>query len=169
MDVLVPRLGSGREVSKHCAESWRLYNPTWEVRNLSSEDLPRVLGNDFHKYKERSEHLIIAHQSDLLRLHIVSKFGGVWVDSTMLCRRPLDEWLPDKIAPAGFFAFSPESINKNIHVVSSFLAARIVHHPLVDSWLELLQADWKIKDTKEYFMIHRDWLRIPEELRKDMP
>ena len=34
---------------------------------------------------------------------------GVWADATVLCRRPLDEWIHAAAAPAdGFFAFGPE-------------------------------------------------------------
>ena len=34
---------------------------------------------------------------------------GVWADATILCRRPLDDWIDEAAAPAdGFFAFAPE-------------------------------------------------------------
>jgi hypothetical protein len=153
-------------VSKMCAESWRLYNPTWEVRTVSNKDLPKLLGNEYDAYQGRQDHLGMAHDADLLRLQLLSKFGGVWVDSTMLCRRPLDEWLPDQVAPAGFFAFSPET--PEVPVMNSFLAARVAHHPLVDRWLELLQAAWKRKDTG-YFTMQQLWHKIPEDLSKGMP
>ena len=48
-----------------------------------------------------------AAESDLLRLYLLNKYGGVWVDSTNLCRRPLDDWLPSA-ARQGFFAFFPD-------------------------------------------------------------
>jgi mannosyltransferase OCH1-like enzyme len=41
----------------------------------------------------------------LARLCLLRTHGGVWVDATVFCRRPLDEWLPEHAA-SGFFAFA---------------------------------------------------------------
>lgn len=47
----------------------------------------------------------LATQSDMIRLQLLCKYGGVWADSTTLCIRPLDAWLCD-CCQSGFFAFS---------------------------------------------------------------
>ena len=33
-------------------------------------------------------------RSDIIRLALLNRYGGVWADSTMLCLEPLDNWLP---------------------------------------------------------------------------
>ena len=33
-------------------------------------------------------------RSDIIRLALLNRYGGVWADSTMLCLEPLDSWLP---------------------------------------------------------------------------
>jgi hypothetical protein len=54
---------------------------------------------------------------ELLRRH-----GGVWADATCYCLQPLAEWLPSKLAPAGFFAFDRPAPDRML--ASWFLAAQ---------------------------------------------
>ena len=69
-----------------------------------------------------------AAESDLLRLYLLNKYGGVWVDSTNLCRRPLNDWLPSA-ASQGFFAFFPDlqsPEHKGVpHIISSAFALSV--------------------------------------------
>ncbi len=53
---------------------------------------------------EKLHQLSKNNQSDLLRLELLSKYGGVWADATSLCRVPLNKWLGN-YTQAGFFAF----------------------------------------------------------------
>ena len=70
-----------------------------------------------------------AAESDILRLYLLKKYGGVWVDATNLCRRPLDAWLPSA-ACEGFFAFFPDlqsPEHKGVpHIISSAWAGWII-------------------------------------------
>ncbi|CAE8645381.1 unnamed protein product [Polarella glacialis] len=77
-----------------CIASWRALNPNWEVRVLnpstmytwiSKEDLPKTF-----------DQLIVHHQSDAIRLALLAKYGGVWLDADTILLKPLDEVLgPD--------------------------------------------------------------------------
>ncbi len=93
-------------VVKKCYESWQKYNPNWEIVFLDN--------NNFKDYvtiglpQEKFAPLSGAHKADLIRLELLSKYGGVWADATSLCRVPLDDWLEDYTG-AGFFAFTYET------------------------------------------------------------
>ena len=41
--------------------------------------------------------------ANLIRLYLVSRYGGVWADADCYCVRPLDDWLPSHL-DGGFFA-----------------------------------------------------------------
>ena len=45
-----------------------------------------------------SRTLTAASLSDILRISLLHEFGGVWVDATVYCNRPIDEWLPPVFA-----------------------------------------------------------------------
>ncbi|MDJ0728882.1 MAG: capsular polysaccharide synthesis protein [Crocosphaera sp.] len=90
-------------VVKKCYQSWQKYNPNWELIFLDDNNLKDYVTLDIPK--EKLSHLSKTKQSDLIRLELLSKYGGVWADATSLCRVPLDDWLED-YTQAGFFAFT---------------------------------------------------------------
>ena len=114
-----------------CVESWQRHNPGWTVRLLDARDLARVgdLGHlppwVLHRYG-----------SNLLRLHLLAAEGGVWVDATVYCHRPLDDWLP-LLAMPGWFAFDHDGPSRR--VASWFLAA-VPGHPVVTGWRDAYQT-----------------------------
>ncbi|NET75629.1 MULTISPECIES: capsular polysaccharide synthesis protein [unclassified Okeania] len=87
---------------RKCYESWKQYNPEWEVIFLEENNSKDHI--TFSVPEEKLCQFPKTKQSDLVRLELLSKYGGVWADATSLCRVPLDKWLGD-YTQAGFFAF----------------------------------------------------------------
>ncbi len=58
--------------------------------------------------------------ADVIRINLLAKYGGVWIDATCYCCVPLDDWLEAATA-SGFFAFSKP--NKNRHIDNWFMAS----------------------------------------------
>ncbi len=102
-----------------CYESWKKYNPDWEVIFLDENNLKDYITLSLPK--EKLCQLAKCHQSDLTRLELLSKYGGVWADATLLCRVPLDNWLED-YTQAGFFTFIHKTRGYG-WIVNWFLAA----------------------------------------------
>lgn len=90
-------------IVKKCMESWLKENPGWEVIILDQNNLGEFIDLDLPDKKYAC--LPHAQKSDLVRLQLLSKYGGVWADSTTLCMKPLDEWI-DNCTQSGFFAFA---------------------------------------------------------------
>ena len=93
-------------VVKKCYESWVKLNPEWEVIFLDQNNLTDYI--DPVLPDKKLNQLSKNHQSDIYRLQLLSKFGGVWADATTLCRVPLNDWLYDYL-DAGFFVFIHET------------------------------------------------------------
>ncbi|NET79228.1 capsular polysaccharide synthesis protein [Okeania sp. SIO1F9] len=89
-------------VVRKCYESWKKYNPDWEVIFLDENNIKDYITLSLPE--EKLCQLPKTKQSNLVRLELLSKYGGVWADATSLCRVPLDKWLGD-YTQAGFFAF----------------------------------------------------------------
>jgi hypothetical protein len=85
-----------------CYEYWKKYNPDWEVIFLDEDNITDYINLPLSK--EKICQLSRNHQSNIIRLELLAKYGGVWADATSLCRVPLDNWLED-YSQAGFFAF----------------------------------------------------------------
>ncbi|OQX73377.1 MAG: hypothetical protein B6D64_13895, partial [Bacteroidetes bacterium 4484_276] len=85
------------DVVKRCLASWKKHNPTWKINLLDETNIKQFI--DVHaiigrNYKEISKQAL----SDVIRINLLSKFGGVWTDATCFCCKPLDEWLGSYIA-----------------------------------------------------------------------
>ena len=80
------------EIAHTCVKSWRQYNPGWDIKLLSNENHA-----EYADFDERVPNLKQNNidKSDLLRVSLLAKHGGVWADSTLFCNKPLDDWILD--------------------------------------------------------------------------
>lgn len=123
------------ELVRACRESWVLMNPGWQVLAL-----------DAHSVREHVdvpswavEKLSAAQLSDLIRLRLLERHGGVWADATTMCNWPLDSWLPE-FFDQGFFAFWRPARGYGL---SSWFLAADAGHPLVVSTRKALEDYWQ--------------------------
>lgn len=106
-------------VVQACMTSWQNRNPGWELRVLD-----QVSSRDFTALHSMNcwNALPPEKRSNLLRLDLVTRYGGVWVDATLFCVNGLDNWLPSNPA-SGFVVFDlPKTANR--YFSSYFLAAK---------------------------------------------
>ena len=67
-------------------ESWERHHPDWEMRLWTEESLPDDLVRPevYERLRKPTE------RSDIIRLEILFRFGGCYVDTDFECLRPLD-------------------------------------------------------------------------------
>lgn len=84
--------------------------------------------------------LAFTPRSDLVRLDLLARHGGVWGDATCYCAVPLDSWLPAATS-SGFFAFrcGPRG---DRHIASWFLAAS-PSNAIILSMYEMMLPYWR--------------------------
>ncbi|MBP2237135.1 hypothetical protein J2Z31_003649 [Sinorhizobium kostiense] len=114
---------------KFAIASWSSKNPEWQVNVLSDDTLSNFIDID-----EPGGARKIQSKSDVIRLALLEQYGGVWVDATCCCVKPLDQWLLP-LMQSGFFAF-PEAYPGKIIVHSWFLASARGNY-LVGKWSAL--------------------------------
>ncbi len=123
-------------VVRACLASWRRHHPDWSVVVLDDKSMDDVVALPAWARGK----LTPAQLSDLLRLRLLETYGGVWVDATTYCNRPLDEWLPSAM-PSGFFAFSAPAPG---YLLSSWFLAAEAGHPIVARSREVLEDYWSL-------------------------
>jgi mannosyltransferase OCH1-like enzyme len=69
-------------------ESWKRLHPDWEHRLWTEENLP-----DDVRPEVRERLRVPAERSDLLRLELIVRYGGVYADTDFEALRPLDPYL----------------------------------------------------------------------------
>jgi hypothetical protein len=111
------------EVVQVSLASWRELNPDYEVTLLNDDNLNDILGFDFNAvFKLATVNLGLAMKADILRLYLLSIYGGVWADTTTFCLQPLSSWINTETQTSGFFTFRHKS-NQTRPLEAWFIAA----------------------------------------------
>ncbi|MDD9801225.1 MAG: glycosyltransferase [Deltaproteobacteria bacterium] len=153
------------EIVRECIAAWPRMNPGWEVRVLDGAAARRAAPR-FAKLAKRCPLSTPTVRSDLLRLELLARYGGVWADATTLPRRPLDEWLHDWLRPSGFFCFhhSKERIKQTGRLFSSWFLASVPKNPLTVAFFNDFRRVWQCLPegggsgedfTAGYFVVQR--------------
>lgn len=107
-------------------QSWRRHHPDWELRLWTEDTLPSPL-----RRPEAAERLRIpAERSDILRLEVVWRHGGVYLDADLECRAPIEEL----IAGTDFFSALSGS-----GIADFYLFGATPQHPILDRALDLIR------------------------------
>lgn len=130
-------------IVRKCIESWRKENPTWDVIVLDSDNLHNYVTLDLPG--NIIDSLSPAHQSDLVRLQLLSEYGGVWADATTFCSKPLDEWI-DAYCKSGFFAFHQPGRDR---IMSNWFIASKKGCPISMKLYMLLKRYWVANNFKK--------------------
>ncbi len=123
-------------IVQKCIESWVKRNPSWNVIILDSSKVDEYI--DIEIPPAKLSMLTLAHQSDLVRLALLGKYGGIWADATTFCTKPLDEWI-DSATSSGFFAFQNPAKDR---IMSNWFMAAQPECPITLRLSEQLMDYW---------------------------
>lgn len=139
-----------------CADTWRRLNPGWRVRLLDRAALADVVPDDDLAHVA-GKPLEPEAFSDVVRLELLARYGGVWADATAYCLRPLDEWLPSRL-DAGFFAFARPAPER---LLSSWFLAAVPGNGITRAWREAARDYWAARTSRDdYFWVHHLFGRL---------
>ena len=89
-----------------------------------------------------------AHFSDLLRLELLIKYGGTWIDSTVLMTKYNKNFFRKDL-----FLF--QSIGKKHKTFSNWFLTSEKNNPILRALLNLLYEYWRINNKlNDYFIFH---------------
>ncbi len=135
-------------LARKCLASWQLLNPGWDIRPIDLDAIRLYLDLPSLTNKE----ITAASLSDLIRIELLHEYGGIWADATVLCRKPLNDWIPPLIE-SGFFAFNRPGPDRPLS--SWLLATSAPGHPIVDNWREATFSYWRNRSSsRDYFWFH---------------
>jgi hypothetical protein len=137
-----------------CHDSWLKHNPGWQLIFLDTNNL-----SDHIDLKQGD----ITDQSfsDILRINLLAKYGGVWVDATCYCTKPLDEWLPEYMG-TGFFAFNRPGPDR---MISSWFIASNKYNYMTTAYKNKVNAYWDENPRISFFESSR-WYFLNKRLQR---
>lgn len=162
------------ELVKRCYVSVRENLKDWEIVLLTEKNYREyVQFPDFILDKFQKGMITHAHFSDLLRLELLIRFGGLWIDATVLCT---SSNIPMSILNSDLFVFRPQKpgADGKATSMSNWLIWAKSNNHILQATQTLLYDYWKRNDcVSEYFIFHHFMTivmeRYPEEAKKIPP
>ncbi len=114
---------------------WQALNPDYEMVILDKDAALSLTGDlpvDISDISPQAG-------SDLIRIALLRRYGGVWVDASAFPVRPLADWLEPLVAQSGFFAFAYDGQTRPL--ASWFLAAG-QGSLLANRWADRMDLYW---------------------------
>ena len=138
-------LSSAADIIKMCLHSSRRENPDWNVVVLDETNLDQY--TDIPLDAEIKSRLSANWYANLIRLNLLNKNGGVWVDATCYCIQPLDLWLTPNLH-AHLFMFQNRGDDRAFG--SWFIASHRDNYLLQATYKALIQywSENNFKDLK---------------------
>lgn len=149
-------------VSQLCLQSWSNHNPDYLIVALDNTTLKEYIDLRDLNLQYLSS-IDIVSLSDIIRIYLLYKYGGTWVDSTTLCLKNIDSLL-EQYKDYGFFAY-----DKHAHYVkiSSWFIHSEPNNLVIKEWMQKIIGYWKHRMAKhEYFWLHNLFSELLEESKE---
>ena len=148
-----------------CYDSWVKAYPTWQINMLNKYTIQDYMSGNH-------DNLTPTFKSDIIRLYLLHKYGGMWLDATIIVNKPFTDGVVDLTQYYGFHyhkkyieswaLYSPTPGNENIRkwydllVGISLKYPKYNTHPIYSSGVTLLTKPSKTP----YFMIYDAYIYL---------
>ena len=146
----------------NCVQAWLKLNPNWDIRVLDKAEAMKLAPKYAILANDTTGRINKVKASNVLRLELLTLYGGVWSDTSNCPFRPLDNFVPPMLQATKFFTpylggwsgvggLSSDDLEqfrdchtwaKNSSIARSndnwFLAASQPHHVIMEKWLNAL-------------------------------
>lgn len=155
------------EILRICYNSHKKYIFSNEYFNV---DYIFITKNNYKEYIDLPDYIIskfergiisYTHFSDILRVFLLEKYGGMWLDITVLMIKPLDYHIFDNDFFSVNLSDAPENLKGGQLITYGkwagfLLAAKTAHSPLFEYLKASLEYYWKnFNYTIDYFLLNR--------------
>jgi len=116
---------------------WKMMNPDWEVMIWNRENMPKLINQRLFYILSP----VWDMQSDIARVEILYRYGGLYLDCDIIPLRPLGNFFEEYGDLVGFY--ENESIRPGL--ICNAVMASIKHHP---AWITLMEYYSKLDPSK---------------------
>ena len=119
-----------------CIDSWKRYNPDYKIMIIDSKNIRDFIPFDITKLKYAVSQQKIA---DFLRIYLLAKNGGIWLDSTIYLNHDLDwinEYQINENSEYVGYYLDEFTTNKNFPVIENWFMACIPGSKFMKNWCD---------------------------------
>lgn len=146
-------------IVKKCYES--MHNNLDSEIILITEDNYRkyITIPDYIERKYQTGKIGKAHFSDVLRIELISTYGGCWIDSTVYA---MDK-VPISWYKSDFFVFNIPDYGREFKISANWWICAKKNHPIILSVRKTLYNYWKYENkAHDYLMFHKMFKKLIE-------
>ncbi|WP_331198084.1 capsular polysaccharide synthesis protein [Limosilactobacillus pontis] len=169
-------LENAPQIVKVCFNSLEENLPNKNIIIISKENMGNYVSfPEFIMEKWRKGIISNTHMTDLLRLELLTNYGGTWIDATVLCTEKEDR-IPEYFFNSDLFFYQmlkPGRDGNSSYMSSWFINAKS-HNKILEATKYLCYKYWEKNNyLVDYFLLH-DFMSIvldeyPEEWNKIIP
>lgn len=151
--------------------TWKLFQPNFIICLLSKNTVSEFIKDDFlYSAKSKQE------EADILRILLLEKYGGYWLDSTIFLCKPIEDlWEPKNYDIGGYWIpkFTSDLDHKvfeNWFIVAPRNSELIkkwkeeffyaLSHPSRKEYIDKIGVDLQYISCREYLMMHCCFLKV---------
>jgi len=140
--------GDLTELITLCIDSWKRYNPTYEIIILNKENIHQYLPTFNNNLKHAND---IRHYSDIVRINILEEYGGIWSDASIICYDSYD-WILD-VQQENDVEFVGYWINDDLDdspVIENWFFAAVPNSTIITDWKNELMKSQEYDSKNDY-------------------
>lgn len=149
---------------KKCIESIKNNFKDEEVIVITEENYQNYIHiPDYIVNKWKNGIISNAHFSDIIRIYLLTEYGGVWMDSTVYI---LSSNIPKYFYESPLFVFSNMKRNSLINISNWYICA-YSHNLILEKVKELLTEYWKKENCAIHYFIFHMFFKMASDEYKD--
>jgi hypothetical protein len=114
-----------------CIDTWRSSNPDYNIIILNKTNIKEYLPEiDVYSLKHNDSP---ARTSDFIRCHVLPKYGGVWVDASIIINKPLSTIINTNYSFTGYY-LEGFTTNSDYPVLENWFFACTKGNEFVSKW-----------------------------------
>lgn len=133
-----------------CLKGWSKHNPEYEITLLTKSNYKQYVDIPDHIADHPNFHDNPTRFADLVRVWTLAQNGGVWIDSSIILKAPLDDWLFPR--PAEFSGFYIEGFTRDDSppVIENWFFACTKNSKFVKLWRDEFSQIAKYSSVEKY-------------------
>lgn len=149
-------------VVKRCVESVKRHLPEYEITLLSKEKLNQYVTFPEHiERKYKKGFIPEANYSDMIRLELLTKYGGTWLDATVMMT---GSDFPRAMMESDLFVFQNRDNTGRFVGLSSWMITAVAGHPILEIVKDAMYAYWEDHNAlMEYYLFHLFFMMAVEQ------
>lgn len=147
------------KLNRRCLDRWSKINPEWCVNILTNETISNYVP-EYFDILQRSPGRSYQAKSDLIRILLLSKYGGIWVDASVFPMQPLSEFYNEIVNSTGFFSYRFEQRYKSLEngdreLASWFMCVKKPKYYLIEKVKLEYTHHFETMNGWKYFTFHQ--------------